>query len=196
MQSRGTPLSGVFVLEPQLYSDHRGHFFEAFNQRVGESLLGPSLADPSSDPSSPPPLQFVQDNQSHSKQWVLRGLHYQIQQAQGKLVRVVAGEIFDVMVDLRRSSPTFGQWHGEYISAHDRQQVWIPPGFAHGFLVVSPEADVLYKVTDYHAPAHERTLLWNDPALAIAWPLPPDHQPVLSPKDAVGTPLAQAEVFP
>jgi dTDP-4-dehydrorhamnose 3,5-epimerase len=137
--------------------------------------------------------QFVQDNHSKSLRNVVRGLHYQVGAPQGKLVRVVAGAIFDVVVDLRRSSPTFGQWHGIELSAENRRQLWIPPGFAHGFLATSDSAECVYKTTDYWSPANERTLLWNDPALAIRWPL--ENAPILSGKDQAGVPLAQAEVF-
>jgi dTDP-4-dehydrorhamnose 3,5-epimerase len=139
-------------------------------------------------------VDFVQDNHSVSARGVLRGLHYQLRQPQGKLVRVVAGEVFDVVVDLRRSSPTFGRWVGETLSAQNRRMMWVPEGFAHGFLVLSDLAEFLYKTTDYYAPEHERTLLWNDPAIGVTWPL--DGAPVLKPKDAAGTPLASAETFP
>jgi dTDP-4-dehydrorhamnose 3,5-epimerase len=139
-------------------------------------------------------VQFVQDNHSRSAKGVLRGLHYQIQQAQGKLVRVTSGAVFDVAVDLRKSSPTFGKWYGLELSAENKRQLWIPAGFAHGFVVTSDFAEFLYKTTDYYAPAHERSVIWNDPAIGVAWPL--DGEPLLSAKDKAGVPLAQAEVFP
>jgi dTDP-4-dehydrorhamnose 3,5-epimerase len=174
-----TPIPDVLILEPKLYSDARGFFFESFNCREMERAGLPG--------------EFVQDNQSHSLRHVLRGLHYQIRQPQGKLVRVVAGEVFDVAVDVRESSPTFGKWVSEVLSAENRRQMWVPPGFAHGFLVLSDAADVAYKVTEYYAPEHERTLLWNDPAVAIPWPC---EKPILSAKDAGGVRLATAEVYP
>jgi dTDP-4-dehydrorhamnose 3,5-epimerase len=170
----------VLVIEPQVFLDERGFFFESFNERRFAELTG---LHP----------QFVQDNHSKSVRNVVRGLHYQVGSKQGKLVRVVAGAIFDVVVDLRRSSPTFGQWHGIELSAENRRQLWIPPGFAHGFLATSDSAECVYKTTDYWSPANERTLLWNDPALAIRWPL--ESAPILSGKDQAGAPLAQAEVF-
>jgi dTDP-4-dehydrorhamnose 3,5-epimerase len=139
-------------------------------------------------------LEFLEENLSASARGVLRGLHYQVRQPQGKLVRVVAGEVYDVAVDLRRASPTFGRWVGERLSAENHRMLWVPPGFAHGFLVLSDRAEFLYTATDYYAPQHERTLLWNDPALGIAWPL--EGEPLLKPKDAAGAPLAQAETFP
>ena len=175
-----TPIDGMLVIEPTVFGDERGFFYESFNaQRCAE------LTDVK--------LPFVQDNHSRSARGVLRGLHYQIQQAQGKLVRVTAGSVFDVAVDLRKSSPTFGQWHGLELSAENKRQFWIPPGFAHGFAVTSEFAEFLYKTTDYYAPAHERALLWNDPAIGIEWPL--DGTPLLSAKDLKGLPLAEAEVF-
>lgn len=179
-----TPLAipDVLLLEPTVHSDQRGFFFESFNLAVFERALGR-------------PVQFVQDNHSRSEQNVLRGLHYQVQQAQGKLVRVVQGEVFDVAVDLRRSSPTFGQWVGEYLSAQNKRQLWIPEGFAHGFLVLGDSAESLYKTTDYYAPEHERCIAWNDPQLAIAWPLQ-GQTPVLSPKDAKGAAFKDAAPFP
>ena len=168
------------MIEPKVFGDARGFFFESWNQRAFDEAVGREV-------------RFVQDNHSASGRNVLRGLHYQLRQAQGKLVRVVAGEVYDVAVDLRRSSPTFGKWVGERLSADNRRMMWVPAGFAHGFLVLSDRAEFLYKTTDYYAPEHERTLLWNDPALGIAWPLA--GEPVLKPKDAAGTPLAQAETF-
>jgi dTDP-4-dehydrorhamnose 3,5-epimerase len=176
-----TAIPEVLLLEPPVYGDHRGFFLESFNQQTFADKTGLERT-------------FVQDNHSRSKGGILRGLHYQIQQTQGKLLRVVAGEIFDVAVDIRRSSPTFGQWVGEVLSAENHRQLWVPEGFAHGFYVMSDSADVLYKTTDYYAPQHERTILWNDPDLAIAWPLG-DTEPVLSTKDEQGDRLADAEVF-
>jgi dTDP-4-dehydrorhamnose 3,5-epimerase len=177
-----TAIADVLVIEPAVFGDARGAFFESWNQRGFSQLVGREVV-------------FVQDNHSASTRGVLRGLHYQIApRAQGKLVRVVAGEVFDVAVDLRRSSPTFGRWVGERLSAGNRRMMWIPEGFAHGFVVISETADFLYKTTDYYAPTHERTLLWNDPAVGVAWPL--EGEPVLKPKDAAGTPLAAAETFP
>jgi dTDP-4-dehydrorhamnose 3,5-epimerase len=176
-----TAIPGVLVIEPTVFGDARGFFFETWNRKAFAQLAG---AD----------IDFVQDNHSASERGVLRGLHYQIRRPQGKLVRVVAGEVFDVAVDLRRSSPTFGRWAGERLSARNRRMMWVPPGFAHGFLVLSESAEFLYKATDYYAPEHERTLLWNDPALAIGWPL--EGAPILKPRDAAGVPLAEAETYP
>ena len=175
-----TEIPDVLIIEPKVFGDSRGFFFESFNQRYFEQLTGFA-------PS------FVQDNHSRSARGVLRGLHYQIQQPQGKLVRVIAGEVFDVCVDMRRSSPTFGKSVYVTLSADNHRQLWIPPGFAHGFLVTSDSADFVYKTTDYYAPEHERSVLWNDAALAIPWPL--EREPLLSAKDKSGTPLAQAETF-
>lgn len=174
-------LPEVLVFEPEVFADGRGFFYESFNQRRFTEATGLDLS-------------FVQDNHSRSSRGVLRGLHYQVRQAQGKLVRVVAGEVFDVAVDLRRSSPRFGRWAGEHLSAQNRRMHWIPPGFAHGFLALSDVADVVYKVTGYYAPEHERHLLWNDPALAIDWPL--EGEPVLSDKDRRGLHLGEAETYP
>lgn len=176
-----TPLEGLLVLEPRVFGDDRGFFFESFNARRFAELTGVTAP-------------FVQDNHSRSARNVLRGLHYQIQQAQGKLVRVTAGAVFDVAVDLRQSSPTFGQWYGTELSAENKRQMWIPAGFAHGFLVTSEVAEFLYKTTDYWAPEHERAILWNDPAVGIVWPL--DGAPLLSGKDQAGKLLADAEVYP
>ena len=181
MKAIATEIPDVLVIEPAVFGDARGFFFESWNRGAFAKLLGRDV-------------DFVQDNHSASGRGVLRGLHYQVRQAQGKLVRAVAGEVFDVAVDLRRSSPTFGRWVGERLSADNRRMMWIPEGFAHGFVVLSDAAEFLYKTTDYYAPEHERTLLWNDPAIGIAWPL--DGEPVLKPKDAAGTPLARAETFP
>lgn len=175
-----TDIPDVLIIEPKVFGDTRGFFFESFNQRQFEQLTG----------FAP---NFVQDNHSRSARGVLRGLHYQIQQAQGKLVRVIAGEVFDVCVDMRRSSSTFGKCVCVSLSAENHRQLWIPPGFAHGFLVTSETADFVYKTTDYYAPEHERALLWNDPALTIAWPL--QGEPLLSAKDKAGTPLAEAETY-
>lgn len=166
-----TQLDGVLIIEPRVFGDDRGFFFESFNERVFAEHTGLEL-------------RFVQDNHSRSARNVLRGLHYQLQQPQGKLVRVVVGEVFDVAVDLRRGSSTFGQWVGEHLSADSKRMLWVPPGFAHGFLVLSEYADFLYKTTDYYAPADEHTILWNDPDLAIAWPL--SGAPALSAKDQAG----------
>jgi dTDP-4-dehydrorhamnose 3,5-epimerase len=176
-----TAIPGVLVIEPRVFGDARGFFFESWNRRAFAEALGRDV-------------EFVQDNHSASERNVLRGLHYQVRQAQGKLVRVVAGEVYDVAVDLRRSSPTFGKWVGERLSADNHRMMWVPPGLAHGFLVLSERAEFLYKTTDYYAPEHERSLLWNDPALGIDWPLA--GAPLLKPKDASGTPLAQAETYP
>jgi dTDP-4-dehydrorhamnose 3,5-epimerase len=178
-----TEIPDVLIFEPKVFGDARGFFFESFNQRRFEELTG--LAP-----------QFVQDNHSRSARGVLRGLHYQVEQAQGKLVRVTAGEVFDVCVDLRRSSPTFGKSVSVMLSADNHRQFWIPPGFAHGFLVTSDSADFQYKTTDYYAPAHERSLQWNDPALGIDWPLDMiGGTPTLSAKDEAGLPLAQADTY-
>ena len=180
MEVLATALPGVLVLEPRVFGDARGHFFESYNARDFSAAVGREVA-------------FVQDNQSRSAQGVLRGLHYQVRQPQGKLVRVLAGEIFDVAVDVRRSSPTFGQWACAVLSAENRRQLWIPEGYAHGFLVLSELADVLYKTTDFYAPAHERCVAWNDPAIGIRWPL--EDSPLLSARDAAAPLLADAETF-
>ncbi len=180
MKVTPTAIPEVLILEPQVFGDDRGFFFESFNARKFEQLTG---ANPN----------FVQDNHSKSARGVLRGLHYQIRQPQGKLVRVVAGAIYDVVVDMRKSSPFFGRWVGVELSAENRCQLWVPPGFAHGFVVTSESAECLYKTTDYWAPEHERSLLWNDPALAIEWPL--SGEPMLSGKDSQGVLLADAEAF-
>jgi len=180
MQIIERALNGVVLLEPKVFGDDRGFFMETFNQRVFCELTGVASG-------------FVQDNHSRSAGGVLRGLHYQIRQPQGKLVRVVSGSVFDVAVDLRRSSSSFGQWYGAELSAQNKRQLWIPPGFAHGFLVTSESAEFLYKTTDYWAPEFERSLAWNDPALAITWPLA--GEPVLSAKDRVGLPFAQSETY-
>lgn len=181
MKATPCTIADVLLLEPKVFGDDRGFFFESFNQRAFNEATG-IAAD------------FVQDNHSRSARNVLRGLHYQIQQPQGKLVRVVAGEVFDVVVDLRRSSPTFGRWVGELLSAENKRQLWIPPGMAHGFVVLSESAEFLYKTTDYWVPEHERCIAWNDPTLAIAWPQL-DAAPLLSGKDAKGQSFLQAELF-
>lgn len=175
-----TAIPDVLILEPKVFGDARGFFFESFNAKDFAQATG--LA-----------VEFVQDNHSKSAQGVLRGLHYQIEHAQGKLVRVVQGEVFDVAVDLRATSPTFGRWVGERLSADNKRQMWVPPGFAHGFVVLSENAEFLYKTTDYWYPEHERSLLWSDPALGIAWPL--EGQPLLAAKDAAAPTLAQAVVY-
>ncbi|VXC94360.1 dTDP-4-deoxyrhamnose-3,5-epimerase [Pseudomonas sp. 8Z] len=177
-----TDLPEVLIIEPQVFGDERGFFYESFNARRFSELTGVQR-------------DFVQDNHSRSARGVLRGLHYQLQQAQGKLVRVTAGEVYDVAVDVRRSSPTFGQWVGVHLSAENKRQLWVPEGFAHGFLVLSEYAEFLYKTTDYYAPAHERCIRWDDVQLAIDWPLD-GLTPVLSAKDQQGAAFADAEVFP
>jgi len=175
-----TAIADVKLIEPTVHGDARGFFFESFNQRQFDAAIGHAV-------------HFVQDNHSRSARGVLRGLHYQLQQPQGKLVRVLQGAIFDVAVDLRRNSPSFGQWLGHELSADNRLQLWLPAGFAHGFLVLGECAEVLYKTTDYYAPQHERCIRWDDPALAIDWPL--TAAPILSARDAQGTALADAELF-
>ena len=179
MKAIPTSLSGVLLLEPKVFGDARGFFLESYNERIMADL---GIRE-----------RFVQDNQSFSTRNVLRGLHYQICHPQGKLVRVVAGEIFDVAVDLRRSSSSFGKWHGETLSGENKLMLWIPPGFAHGFRVVSEAAQVLYKATDFYHPESERTLAWNDPAVNVDWQMKGD--PVISAKDAIGVPLRAAETF-
>lgn len=180
MKATPTQLPEVLLIEPKVFGDSRGFFFESWNEREFERAGIHA--------------RFVQDNHSRSGRGVLRGLHYQIPQPQGKLVRVVAGEIFDVAVDIRRSSPMFGRWTGNRLSAETPRMIWVPVGFAHGFCVLSESAEVLYKTTDFYAPEHERCIAWNDPDLRIDWPLP--GTPALSPKDATGTRLSDAEVFP
>ena len=174
-----TSLKDVVLLEPKVFGDERGFFFESYNEATFRSLGLPAT--------------FVQDNHSGSRKGVLRGLHYQLHQPQGKVVRALKGEIFDVAVDLRRSSPGFGQWFGVVLSAENKKQLWIPPGFAHGFLVLTEFAEVAYKATELYAPVHERSILWNDPAIGIAWPL--DAPPTLSAKDQAGVLLKDAEVY-
>ena len=176
-----TELPDVLLLEPRVFGDERGFFFESFNARAFAEATGVTR-------------EFVQDNHSRSVRGVLRGLHYQISQPQGKLVRVVAGEVFDVAIDLRRGSPTFGRWAGVNLSAENKRMMWVPEGFAHGFLVLSESAEFLYKTTDYYAPEHERCIRWDDPQLAIGWPL--QEAPQLSAKDRSGVVLAEAELFP
>ena len=172
MKATPTAIADVLLIEPKVFGDERGFFFESFNQRAFNQATGLNL-------------DFVQDNHSKSGQGVLRGLHYQVLQPQGKLVRVVAGEVFDVAVDIRPDSPTFGRWVGEILSADNKRQLWVPPGLAHGFVVLSDSAEFLYKTTDYYAPEHERCIAWNDPTLAIAWPAM-NEGPKLSAKDAAG----------
>lgn len=176
-----TSIPDVLVLEPQVFGDERGFFYESFNHQKFGDRVGSSY-------------DFVQDNHSRSRQNILRGLHYQIQQAQGKLVRVVIGEIYDVAVDIRRRSPNFGRWVGIVLSADNKRQLWVPPGFAHGFYVLSETADVIYKTTNYYAPEYERCILWDDPQLSIDWPLIGDS-PILSAKDETGSAFQNAEVF-
>ncbi len=171
MRAIPTAIADVLLLEPRVFGDDRGFFYESFNANTFREVTGVDV-------------QFVQDNHSKSARNVLRGLHYQVEQPQGKLVRVVQGEVFDVAVDIRKGSPTFGQWVGELLSAENKRQLWIPAGLAHGFVVLSETAEFLYKTTDYYAPAHERCIAWNDPDLAIAWPI--EGLPSLSAKDAQG----------
>ncbi len=180
MHANPLAIPDVMVFEPKVFGDERGFFFESFNHKVFEEVLGR-------------PVRFVQDNHSRSAKGVLRGLHYQVKQPQGKLVRVISGEVFDVAVDLRRRSPTFGQWVGIHLSAENKKQLWIPEGFAHGFVVLSEVAEFVYKTTDYWAPEHERSLAWNDPTVAIDWPL--ERAPSLSGKDQQAVSLTAADVF-
>ena len=174
MQVIPTAIADVLLIEPKVFGDERGFFFESFNERAFRQATGVTLP-------------FVQDNHSKSAYGVLRGLHYQTQQLQGKLVRVTAGEVFDVAVDIRPQSPTYGKWVGQILSATNKRQLWVPPGLAHGFVVLSESAEFLYKTTDYYAPEHERCIAWNDPTLAIAWPAL-RFAPLLSAKDAAGSP--------
>jgi dTDP-4-dehydrorhamnose 3,5-epimerase len=180
MQVIETDISGVLILEPKVYGDERGFFMESYNQMVWREKIGITS-------------DFVQDNHSRSARGVLRGLHYQLVKPQGKLVRVSSGEVFDVAVDVRRSSNTFGKWVGTHLSEQNKRMLWIPPGFAHGFLVLSDCADFLYKTTDFYAPEHERTIIWDDPELNIAWP--EGVIPELSEKDAVAPFFLEAEVY-
>jgi dTDP-4-dehydrorhamnose 3,5-epimerase len=175
-----TEIPEVLLLEPKVFGDERGFFLESYNKRTFREATGLDV-------------EFVQDNHSRSRRGVLRGLHYQIRQPQGKLVRVIAGVVYDVAVDLRRSSATFGRYVGFSLDAVSKRMAWIPPGFAHGFLVVSDHAEFLYKTTDYYAPEYERTLIWNDPYIAVKWPL--DSEPVLAEKDLLGLRMAQTETF-
>lgn len=181
MKATRLAIPEVVLIEPKVFGDARGFFFESFNQKAFNEATGTQH-------------EFVQDNHSRSAKGVLRGLHYQIQQPQGKLVRVVRGAVIDVAVDIRKSSPTFGQWVAEELSEDNHRQLWVPPGFAHGFVVLSEMAEFLYKTTDYYAPAFERCIAWDDPTLAIDWKLA-GRQPLLSAKDAQGLPLATAELF-
>lgn len=180
MKALATAIPDVLILEPEVFGDERGFFLESFNQRVFEDLTGLKRA-------------FVQDNHSRSARNVLRGIHYQIRQAQGKLVRVVSGEVYDVAVDLRKSSPSFGKWVGVHLSAENHRMLWVPEGFGHAFCVLSETADFLYKTTDYYAPAYDRCIIWNDPDLGIDWPV--SSEPALSDKDRRGVRFRDAEVF-
>lgn len=180
MKATRLAIPDIVLLEPKVFGDDRGFFFESFNQKRVEEAIGRKA-------------NFVQDNHSKSAKGVLRGLHYQIQQPQGKLVRVVTGEVFDVAVDIRRESPTFGKWVGEILSADNKRQLWIPEGFAHGFVVLSETAEFLYKTTEYYAPEHERCIAWNDPTIDINWPI--TAPPNLSMKDSAGLSIYDAEVF-
>ncbi|MBY4594767.1 dTDP-4-dehydrorhamnose 3,5-epimerase [Ottowia caeni] len=183
MQAIPTAIEGVFILEPMVFGDSRGFFMESFNRRAFATATGVDV-------------DFVQDNHSRSRKGVLRGLHYQIEQPQGKLVRVTQGVVFDVAVDIRKGSPTFGRWVGVELSGDNHRQFWVPAGLAHGFVVLSDTADFLYKTTDYYAPQHERCVAWNDPAIGIDWPLAAHGiaEPLLSDKDRAGLPLSQAGV--
>ncbi|MBU1234713.1 MAG: dTDP-4-dehydrorhamnose 3,5-epimerase [Proteobacteria bacterium] len=180
MKITATSIPDVLLIEPTVFGDERGFFFESYNEKIWEETTGLRT-------------RFVQDNHSCSIAGVLRGIHYQIKQPQGKMVRVVSGEVFDVAVDLRRSSPTFGQWVGERLSAQNKKCLWVPEGFGHGFLVLSEVAEFLYRTTDFWAPQHERCIIWNDPDIGIQWPL--SGQPVLSEKDSQGSLLSQAELY-
>ncbi len=180
MNIRATAIPDVLLVEPTVFGDDRGFFFESYNEKKWEELTGLKT-------------RFVQDNHSRSAKGVLRGIHYQIQQAQGKLVRAVVGEVFDVAVDLRRSSPTFGQWVGERLSAENKKSLWVPEGFGHGFLVLSDVAEFLYRTTDFYAPEHERCIAWNDPEIGIDWPL--TGKPLLSEKDTKGDLFSDADYY-
>jgi dTDP-4-dehydrorhamnose 3,5-epimerase len=182
MKFQNTPIQGVVLIEPQVFGDARGYFLETW-QREKFAIAGIDA-------------NFVQDNHSRSTKWTLRGLHFQTEHTQGKLVRVTAGSVFDVMVDLRRSSPSFGKWWGVELSEENHRMLWVPEGLAHGILVTSDRADFLYKCTDKYSPTHERTLAWDDPTLGIKWPLPPGIAPSLSAKDNPGTSFAAIEKFP
>ena len=185
MKASATAIEGVLILEPKVFGDTRGFFMESYNRRTFADVSGLDI-------------DFVQDNHSRSARGVLRGLHYQLRQPQGKLVRVAAGAVFDVAVDIRRASPTFGRWVGVELTAENQRQLWVPAGLAHGFVVLSESADFLYKTTDYYAPEHERCIAWDDAAIGIDWPLAAHgiHAPLLSAKDRAGLPLAQAELPP
>ncbi|KUY82179.1 dTDP-4-dehydrorhamnose 3,5-epimerase [Burkholderia sp. RF4-BP95] len=180
IQVTATALPEVKVIEPKVFGDARGYFYESFNAREFAEQVEPGIV-------------FVQDNHSRSSKGVLRGMHYQVRHAQGKLVRVVEGEVFDVAVDIRKHSPNFGKWVGLVLSAENHRQLWIPPGFAHGFVVLSDAAQFLYKTTDYWFPEHERCIVWDDPEIGIEWPI--DAAPILAPKDAAGKRLSEAEVY-
>ena len=182
MSGTALAIPDVVLFEPEVFVDERGFFFESFHQRRFEDAIGRRVA-------------FVQDNHARSSRHVLRGMHYQIRHAQGKLVRVVQGEVFDVALDMRRSSPTFGHWVGQILSAENRRQMWIPEGFAHGYLTLSESAEFVYKSSDYYQPHVERCVQWDDPALGIAWPLPPGTAPTVSAKDSMGSSFAAAEAF-
>ncbi len=182
MQVIDTRISDVKIIEPKVFGDERGFFYESYNQKAFEEALGRKL-------------DFVQDNHSKSSKGVLRGIHYQIEQAQGKLVRVVSGEVFDVAVDLRKSSPTFGQWEGVTLSGDNKRQFWVPEGFGHAFLVLSDEAEFLYKTTTYYSPEHERSIIWNDRDLDIEWPLNQESEPNLSPKDQCAIAFQKSETY-
>ncbi len=182
MKFTATTIPDVIIIEPQIFGDQRGFFMETWRQDKFKEAGIPS--------------EFIQDNHSSSSQGILRGLHYQIKQAQGKLVRVIKGEVYDVAVDMRKSSPSFGQWVGETLSADNKKMLWVPPGFAHGFYVTSPQAEFVYKCTDYYAPDHERALLWNDKDLKINWPIPQGTEPKLSEKDTKGIEFKEAEYYP
>ncbi len=181
MNYRQLSIPDMILMEPEVFGDHRGFFMEIFREDEFRKNVAP--------------VCFVQDNHSKSSKGILRGLHYQIKQPQGKLVRVISGAVFDVAVDLRKSSPFFGQWAGITLTADNKKILWIPAGFAHGFYVLSTEAEFVYKCTDYYSPEHERTLLWNDPAIAVEWPIPQESPPILSDKDALGLPFESIEVF-
>jgi len=181
LKAIATAIPDVLVIEPTVFGDARGSFYESWNQRAFDGLVGREV-------------RFVQDNHSTSARGVLRGMHFQLPRAQGKLVRVIEGEVFDVAVDMRRSSPTFGRWVGERLSAQNRRMLWVPEGFAHGFLVTSEIAQFLYKATEFYSPADERTLMWNDPAVGIDWPL--EGEPQLKARDLQGLPVARVEAFP
>ncbi len=179
-----TDIPDICIIEPTVFTDERGFFFESYNEKIFLEYL---------QQTSSPKLKFVQDNHSHSTRNVLRGFHYQIKQPQGKLVRVVSGEVFDVAVDLRKSSHTFGKWVGEILSEENKRMLWVPPGFAHAYLVISDTADFLYKTTDFYAPQYERTVLWNDPDIGVEWPI--ENTPILSEKDQAGTLFKNCEVY-